>query len=334
MPTLEALAVALPDHELPQARAREAVETLLGRPVPLFDRAGVRTRRFCFPLEYYLRPRPFEERNADFARGALDLAERAARDCLRRAGARAADVDHLLLVTTTGLATPSLDALLAGRLGLRADVRRWPLFGLGCAGGVGALVRAGELPGLALAVAVELSGQVFSVEALEPVDLVGAALFGDGAAAALVSPRGDGPRLAAGRSELFADTDRLMGWRFTGGGMRLVLSPEVAGLVRDRLPGVVDRFLDGAGLSRRDVTDWALHPGGRRILEAYEAGLGLDAAALRWSRGSLERVGNVSSASALFALADLIAAGPRPGRRVLLAGLGPGFAAELAVLEG
>jgi alkylresorcinol/alkylpyrone synthase len=330
MPILAGLATALPDHEVPQDAAKLAVEAAGGRPAPLFDRAGVRSRRFSFPLEYYLQKRGFEERNADFARGALLLAERAARAALERAGLRAADVDQLLLVTTTGLATPSLDALLAGRLGLRDDVRRWPLFGIGCAAGAGALVRAAELPGRVLAVAVELSGQVFSREALEPVDLVGAALFGDGAAAAVVVPDGKGPRLVAGKSVLFPDSADLMGWRFTAGGMRLVLAKEVTALVRERLPAVVDRFLADAGFRRADIAHWALHPGGRKILEAYGQGLGLDERALRWTRGSLERIGNVSSASALFVLSDLA---PKPGERVLVAGLGPGFAAELAVLE-
>lgn len=330
MSVLAGLAVALPEHEIPQDLARHAVEAMLGRPVPIFDRAGVRSRRFCFPIEYYAKPRSFEERNADFVRGALELAERAARGALERAGVRAADVDHLLLVTTTGLATPSLDARLAGRLGMRGDVRRWPLFGLGCAGGVGALVRAAELPGRTLAVAVELSGQVFSPEALEPVDLVGAALFGDGAAAALVAPKGRGPRIAGGRSELFPDTTGIMGWRFTSGGMRLVLSKEVTALVRERLPGAVDAFLRDLGWKKSDVDPWALHPGGRAILDAYGAALGLDERALRWSRGSLERTGNLSSASALFALHDALGSGPR----ALVLGLGPGFAAELLALEG
>jgi alkylresorcinol/alkylpyrone synthase len=346
MVRIVSVATALPSHVLRQDEARRRCEEVykdreeLARLLSLFERSGVERRYFAFPPEYHLAGRSFEERNDDFVRGAVELAERAARECLARAEVRPKEVDQLFLVTTTGLATPSLDALLAGRLGLRPDVRRSPLFGLGCAGGAGALIRAAEVlkaepSRRALVVAVELAGQVFSPRADRPVDVVGAALFGDGAAAALLQGLGaEGPLIGAARSFLFEETHRLMGWRFTSDGMRLVLSPEVTDLVRRRFGPAVEDLLAEAGWTRDDVGYWILHPGGRRILEAYGEALGLSEEALAWSRRSLAAVGNLSSAAVLFVLADVIAEGrPGPGDRGVLAALGPGFGAELLVLE-
>jgi alkylresorcinol/alkylpyrone synthase len=343
MPRLLAAATALPPNILTQAQARAACEKVYaGRPgllrlLRVFERSGVETRHFAFPPEYYLSKKTFDERNADYVEVGTALAEKAARECLARAGIPPPQVDHLFFVTTTGLATPSIDALLAPRLGLRRDVRRWPLFGLGCAGGAGGLLRAAATvaPGEhALIVSVELCGQVFSSRAADPVDVVGAALFGDGAAAGLVGAGGAGPAILASHTELFAESRHLMGWNFTSDGMRLVLSQEVADLVTRRLRPVVQAFLAKHGLAEKDIAHWLLHPGGRRIIDAYREGFGLGDRELEWTRGSLARVGNLSSASVLFALDDLLRSGrARAGDRGLMVALGPGFAAEMLVLE-
>lgn len=344
MSRLASLRTALPPHAVSQEEARRlCAEVYAGDPdllrlLRVFASCGVETRHTAFPPAYYREPRSFETRNRDFAEKGVELAARAAREALERAGLRPERVDHLLLATTTGLATPSLDALLVAPLGLRRDVRRWPLFGLGCAGGVGALGRAAEIvrgapDEIALVVSVELCGQVFSHQARSPVDVVGVAIFGDGAAAAVVAGDGTkavGPRILRSRSELFEGSEGLMGWGFTADGLRLVLSESITGLLKSRLRGAVEAALEGAG----PVQHWALHPGGRRILEAYAEVLGLGEEALGWARRSLARVGNVSSASALFVLADLLEAGaPRPGERALLAAPGPGFGLETLVLS-
>jgi alkylresorcinol/alkylpyrone synthase len=342
MPRLAALGTALPPHVLDQAEARRLAERIyarredLARLVAVFARSGVEQRHFAFPPEYYLADRGFEERNRDFVEQGAALSAQAVESCLRQAGARPDQIDHVFLATTTGLATPSLDSLLVSRLGLRRDVRRSPLFGLGCAGGAAALARAADhvraYPGhRALAVSVELCGQVFSLASLDRVDVVGAALFGDGAACALVA--GDdvparGPAIAASRSVLFEGTRGLMGWRFTADGMRLVLSEEVPAVVHGPLKKAIQEF------AAAPVHHWVLHPGGRRILDAYKEALGLADRDLEWTRGSLARVGNLSSASVLFVLGDLLASGrPRPGERGLVCALGPGFATEMVLLQ-
>lgn len=333
MPRLAALHTALPPHRFTQGEIRRLVEKVhAGRPelhpyFRLFDRAGVETRHLSFPLGYYVEPRPFETRNADFVRKAVELGAAAARGALEKAGIRPERVDHVLVATTTGLATPSLEARLVEPLGLRRDVRRWPLVGLGCAGGAGALGRAAEIVGerreIALVLSVELSGQVFSHEARTPVDVLGAALFADGAAGAVVM---GGEGLMRPASILLEKSADLMGWRYESDGMRLVLSEEIQPLLKSKLREAVDAALRG-----ESPKFWALHAGGPRILEAYAEALGLGEAELAYSRRCLARIGNVSGASALFTLADLWPE-TRPGDRVFVAAPGPGFGVESVLI--
>jgi alkylresorcinol/alkylpyrone synthase len=349
MPTISGIATALPVNVVTQEAARRVCERIhAGRPdlvrlLRIFARSGVERRHFVFPLEYYASGKSFDERNADFIQQGVLLAEQAARASLERARIEPDQVQHLIFATTTGLATPSIDALLVRRLGLRNDIRRSPLFGLGCAGGAGALIRAQDVlraypKERALVVALEICGQVFSTQAVDRVDIVGAALFGDGAAAAVVSgdqtPGSSGPKIRATRSVLFSDTEDLMGWRFTSDGMRLKLSEGVTGFVRERLKPEVDRFLAEHSMPPDRVNFWILHPGGRRILEAYRDVFSLGDQALKWTKTSLATVGNLSSASVLFTLADVQACGnPRDGDRGFMIALGPGFASEMLLLN-
>jgi len=347
MAQIESMATALPPHVVPQSVARAAYSLLFARTPgasrlkDLFDHSGVERRHFSFPPTYYLSGKSFDRRNDDWVEKGLELSEKAARACLERAGVEPGQIDHLILATTTGLATPSLDALLVPRLGLRPGVRRWPLFGLGCAGGAGALVRADEVlrghpDQRALVISVELCGQNFTPKATDPVDAVGGALFGDGSAAVLVAGEGagaPGPRVAATGSVLFEDSKHIMGWRFTSDGMRLVLSKEVTALVRKKFRPVAEEFLAANQLGLGDITHWILHPGGRAIIEAYEGALGLADGALSWARSSLAKVGNLSSASVLFVLEDVLqGASLKEGDRAFLAAPGPGFGVEMMVL--
>ncbi|MBI3099154.1 MAG: type III polyketide synthase [Planctomycetes bacterium] len=348
MPRIAAVATALPPHSFAQSEIRAACERVwseqedLRRLCAVFDRSGVERRHFAFPLDYYLAGPPFDVRNADFIREGTALAAKAARACLARAGVPADRVDHLFLVTTTGLATPSLDARLVETLGLRRDVRRWPLFGLGCAGGAGGLARAEAVlrdrpSERALVVSVELCGQIFSPRAQTPVDVIGAALFGDGAAAALVegADPGAGARIRASHAVLFENTREVMGWNFTSDGMRLVLSREVPQVVLGPVREAVFDFLHRLEVPPTEVKYWILHPGGRRVIDTYLRAFGLSEPDVEWTRRSIARVGNLSSASVLFILADVMAGGaPRPGEKGLLCALGPGFGAEMLLIEG
>ena len=347
MPKILALSTAIPPHRLEQAVARREMARIcegqphLERLIPVFDRTGVETRHLVHEPDWYLESRSFEERNEEYAARALELAQKAVRSCLAQSGTAPDEIDHIFVVTTTGLTTPSLDALLASCLGLRADVRRSPLFGLGCAGGAGALIRATDVltarPGdRALVVSVELGSLIFSKQAKTPTDLVGVALFGDGAAAALLGgddTPGDGIRVTRTRTHLFKDSRHLMGWRFTDDGMRLVLSRDIPSLVASHVAPVVQDFLRDAGLSFANIKHHILHPGGAKVMSTYRSAFGLSDDALSIARECMRQFGNLSSAAVLVMLSNLVASGvPRSGDTGLMLALGPGFAAEMLAI--
>jgi len=347
MPKILALSTAIPPHRMDQAFARREMARLcegqphLERLIPVFDRTGVDTRHLVHEPEWYLESRSFEARNEEYAAKALELSQKAVRSCLAQSGTTPDEIDHIFVVTTTGLTTPSLDAMLASCLGLRADVRRSPLFGLGCAGGAGALIRACDVlssrPGdKALVVSVELGSLIFSKQAQTATDLVGVALFGDGAAAALLGgddTDGPGIRIAHTRTHLFKDSRHLMGWRFTGDGMRLVLSRDIPSLVGSCVAPVVQDFLKDAGLSFANIRHHILHPGGAKVMSTYRSAFGLSEDALSIARECMRQFGNLSSAAVLVMLSNLVASGaPRSGDNGLMLALGPGFAAEMLAI--
>jgi alkylresorcinol/alkylpyrone synthase len=347
MPKILAVASAIPPHRLDQSFARREMARIcegqphLERLIPVFDRTGVDTRHLVHEPEWYLESRSFEERNDEYASKALELTQKAVRECLEQSGTAPNDIDHIYVVTTTGLTTPSLDALLAGCLGMRTDVRRSPLFGLGCAGGAGALIRACDVltarpSHRALVVSVELGSMIFSRKAQTATDLVGVALFGDGAAAVLLggdNTPGDGIRIAHTRTHLFRDSRHLMGWRFTDDGMRLVLSRDIPSLVGSRVAPVVHDFLNDAGLSIASIKHHILHPGGAKVMATYRSAFGLSDEALSIARECMRQFGNLSSAAVLVMLSNLVASGvPREGDTGLMLALGPGFAAEMLAM--
>ncbi|MBI4564554.1 MAG: hypothetical protein HY716_07685 [Planctomycetes bacterium] len=341
MARIASTAVALPEHRITQEEAREACRHLFrgnGRLEALLDvfgHAGVETRYFAFPLEYYLEERSFARRNRDYIEQATRLGSRAIRQALDRADCRVQDIDQIYWVTTTGVSTPSVDALVAVELGFRPDCQRNPLFGIGCAGGAAALSRAAQAVSgrqKALIVSVELCGQTFRIQDRTATNLIGTALFGDGAAAAVVEAGSRGPEIVAWGSELFEGTRDVMGWDFLDGGFQLILSPSVPLVIVERAIPAIRRFLERLGLAPSDIRHLVLHPGGARVIEAYASAL--EGADLHWIRDSLRRVGNVSSAAVLFVLHDVLESGTtRPGDRGLVAAVGPGFAMEAVLLR-
>ena len=299
-------------------------------------------RHLALPLQRYLELDSFAKRNDAWIAAAVDLGEAALKEALLRADLRPRDLDHLYFVTVTGLATPSIDARLVNRMALRTDLKRVPLFGLGCVAGAAGLARASDavraFPGqVAALLAVELCSLTLQREDLSVANVIASGLFGDGAAAVLVGG-GDrparGPRVIATRSVFYPETERVMGWDIVDSGFKVVLSPEVPQLVRARIRGDVDAFLASQGLSRTDVRHWVCHSGGPRVLEAFEEALELPRAALQRTWDSLQQVGNLSSASVLFVLKDLLdAREAEKGDRGLLIAMGPGFCSELVLLR-
>jgi alkylresorcinol/alkylpyrone synthase len=301
-------------------------------------------RYLALPLEKYLPLERFSERNEAFNQVSLDLGEQAVRRALDLAGMQPRDVDHLFFVTVTGIATPSLDARLMNRLGLRPDVKRTPIFGLGCVAGAAGTARAADVlrafpEQVAVLLSVELCSLTLQREDVSIANIIASGLFGDGAAALVLSgaerpPPGAAPRVLATRSVFYSDTERIMGWDVVEGGFKVVLSAKVPALVTEHVRNDVDAFLAEQGLRRTDVRHWIAHTGGPKVLQAFESALELPPEALRRSWDSLRQTGNLSSASVLFVLSELLASGEaRPGDLGLLMAMGPGFCAELVLLR-
>ena len=348
-PHILSAAAALPENYVDQETLLAAFRAHWGRKHFNLDRleqlhrsVRVGGRHLALPLGRYAELASFAERNDAWIAAAVELGEKALEQALLRADLRPADVDHLYFVTVTGVSTPSIDARLVNRMGLRDDLKRVPLFGLGCVAGAAGLARASDavraFPGqVAALVAVELCSLTLQREDLSVANIIASGLFGDGAAAVLIGG-GDrparGPRILATRSVFYPGTERVMGWDVVDSGFKVVLSPQVPQLVRERVRGDVDAFLGAHGVSRAAVRHWICHTGGPRVLEAFEEALELPREALRRTWDSLQEVGNLSSASVLFVLRDLLdSAEARPGDLGLLIAMGPGFCSELVLLR-
>ncbi len=319
-------------------------------------------RYLALPMEEYPKLNTFGETNDQFIRVGLDVAEQAIHAALDQAALKPADVDCIFFASVTGIATPSLDARLINRVGFRNDIKRYPLFGLGCVAGAAGIARlndylVGHKQGVALLVCVELCSLTLQKDDLSVANLIGSGLFGDGAAAVVAvgnehSRAGSdttannntannnsketvfGPKVLETASSFYPNTERVMGWDITENGFKIVLSAEVPDVVRTYLRRDVDSFLATHKQSIEDITSWVCHPGGPKVLEAFEEVLGLDRSDLSITWDSLQRVGNMSSASVLFILADTIKQRrPNAGDKGLMLAMGPGFCSELILLE-
>ncbi|MFN8169677.1 MAG: 3-oxoacyl-[acyl-carrier-protein] synthase III C-terminal domain-containing protein [Candidatus Nanopelagicales bacterium] len=308
--------------------------------------AGVRTRSLVLPLAAYADLDGFTAANTLWIEAAVDLGGRAVLGALAQAGLDPADVDVLMTTTVTGVAAPSLDARLVEPLGLRHDVKRVPLFGLGCVAGAAGIARlhdhlVGHPDDVVVLLAVELCSLTLQRDDTSTAHLVASGLFGDGAAAVvLVGERRAadlglrGPRVLASRSRFYPATGRVMGWDVGSSGLRIVLSAGVAEVVTAHLGEDMKGFLDAHDLDVADVRHWVAHPGGPKVIDAVVASLGLDDDALAPTRRSLASIGNLSSASVLHVLADVLDEHPAgTGEPAVLLAMGPGFCSELVLLE-
>ena len=351
-PRVSAVHGALPANRYEQDEVTEALAEWLPLPAGARDllrrfhaNSGVRSRHFALEMGEYLKLSGFGQANDVYLGAALDLAEQAVAGGLHEAGLSASDVDLLVGASTTGIATPSLDARLANRLGLRPDVRRMPLFGLGCVAGAAGLARAHDYLAarpdqVAVLFTVELCSLAFQLADVSAPTLVGSALFGDGAACVVIAGAertagtdGAHPRILASRSHLYPDTQHLMGWDVRDSGFKVILSPGIPAAIERYLPGDVDEFLGDHGLTRADIGRWVCHPGGPKVLRAIEGALELPVGATELTWRSLESIGNISSVSVLHVLRDTCRQQPEPGTFGLLLAMGPGFCSELVLLQ-
>lgn len=300
----------------------------------MFETSGVERRFIGAPLDWFASAPGFAERNALWTETARALAKTAAEKVLEATATPPDCIDQLLFVSTTGLATPSLDAHLVGELGCRPGVARAPIFGLGCAGGALGLLHAAQLlrgaPGQRLLlVNVELCSLTFVPQDYSPANLVATALFGDAVTATLVvGGETDlaGLEIVAGAQWLWPDTLDVMGWSFLDHGMQVVFSRRIPRLVREEMAPCMERFLEAHELRLHDITHLLVHPGGPKVLAAYQDALGLEPERLALARSVLADYGNCSAATVMLVLERFLAQPrSRAGDLCWLSALGPGF---------
>ena len=349
---LRSLVTRVPAHVLPQDRVRETAKAYFGQRTGLFDylepvftNAKIETRYACQPFDWYLQPRDFGEKSRLYAEHATALCLEAATGALDAAALTPSEIDAIVIVSTTGVVTPSLDARLMNLLPFRRDTIRLPIFGLGCAGGVLGLTRAAQLvrsrPGMrCLVLVVELCTMAIRHDRVSPSNIVATALFGDGAAAAIVES--DGPGRAAdtysavgsigiGGEHCWPDTLDIMGWRVDGLGLDVIFHNSIPQVVADDYPAALAGFLSRSGLTRADFVRTCCHPGGVKVIEALEGVYGLAPGQLDVEREVLRDYGNMSAPTVLFVLERLMAKGL--SGRVLMSSLGPGFTAAFQVVD-
>ena len=370
-PLIRAVGRALPPHYVDQETLIAAFRETWGRAQynvarleDLHRAVQVGGRYLALPLDELREIDSFAARNSAWIAAAVDLGAAAVEDALVRSGFVAKDIDHLFLMTTTGVATPSIDARLVNRLGLGTGIKRTPIFGLGCAAGVAGTARAADYlrafpHQTAVALSVEICSLTLQREDFSIPNIIASGLFGDGAAAVVltggqsspasrqsvgsmapqtppVSPEHHGTalRVVTSRSVFYPDTERVMGWDVVDGGFKVVLSASVPDVVNEHIGADVDSFLADNGLDRSRVSHWIVHTGGPRVLEAFARALQLSRDSLRLSWESLHETGNLSSASVLFVLRDHLDAGEaEPGDFGLLIAMGPGFCSELVLVQ-
>ncbi len=337
------VATANPPFTLSQAEATERAKEFyphLQALWSLYDNTGIELRYNCEPIDWYLKPRSWQERTASFQKHALDLLADVTLKVTAAAGVELSAIDILVTNTITGLAIPSLDAMLFNRLKLAPTVERLPIFGLGCGGGVAGLSRATRLAHAApkahvLFLTIDLCSLCLRVNDPSAAMFVSAALFGDGAAGMLLRNTADdgggAPRILAVGEWTWPGTEHIMGWDIKDDGFGVVLSPELPSLMRKALAPALNDFLARNGFQLSDFNGFLFHPGGRKLLETMEEVLGLERRHLEHSWEVLRRHGNMSSATALFVFERALRGGARGLH--LLAAFGPGFSAYFAVVD-
>jgi len=348
MPKICAVCTSVPPYVIEQEEAKDFAEHVfrdrlkdIDRLLPLFENAGIQTRYFSVPIEWFEKAHSLEEKNQLYIKSATELGAAASRKLSDQAGVSPSDIDCIFYVNTTGLATPSIDARLINVLGLRHDIRRTPIWGLGCAGGVAGLTHAydyllGHPSHRVLLIAVELCGLTFIPGDYSKSNIVACALFGEGAAAVLLSGdevEGKGSEIMAVQSTFYPDSLEIMGWNIISKGMQVVFNKRIPDLVAEKAGPELDAFLADNQLKKRDIKYFLYHPGGMKVLNAYKEALVVEDSALALSRSILNDYGNMSSATVLFVIKRFLERVQATGNDyAVVSALGPGFCSESLLL--
>lgn len=347
MPRILSVGTAVPPYPFFQEDLRDLARlhfsqgiAEIDRLIQVFDTVQVKRRFFSVPVDWFGFDHTFSEKNNEYRRCAQDLSIQAVERCLSSAGVRPEEIDHIVFVSSSGMATPSIDAHIINRLNFDAHVKRTPIFGLGCAGGVAGLARACDLARShasekILLVVLELSSLTFQRNDLSKSNLVACSLFADGAAAVLVTGDGaDGIQIVEAQSTLFPETLDIMGWDFGERGLSVIFAKSIPHVIEKYIRGNIERLLHRNRIQFADIAHYVIHPGGAKVLISFQQALQLPPEALRHSRCILENYGNMSAPTVLFILEQLLQEGStRPGDYGICAGFGPGFSSELVLLR-
>lgn len=349
MSKIAAMATAVPMFVLPQGQARQfAAEYFQSRRrdverlLPVFDHAGIEKRYLSMPPEWFFQPRTFAEKNNRYIEESTRLGGDVLRACAEQSGIALNEITHLVYVSTTGLATPSIDSRLLNTLELSPNLVRTPVWGLGCAGGAAGLALAhrlakGDPTAIVALVCVELCSLTFHFEDFTKSNFIATALFGDGAAGLLVvddTHASSGPSILSAGSTTWPGSLDVMGWNFDSVGMQVVFSQAIPQVVREKVYDNTADFLASENREFSDIVHWIAHPGGTKVIEAYEEVLPLPPCAMTHARSILRDFGNMSSPTVLFVLERLLqSASAQPGDLGVLTALGPGFSSEILLLR-
>jgi alkylresorcinol/alkylpyrone synthase len=345
--TIAASATALPPHLITRddvkyymGRVFDIPERRLEAMMAIVDNAQVHQRHAIFPIDYTIEPRPLSQTNNEYIEHAVKLGQEAAEKCLQRANLRADEIDLIITVSCTGFMIPSLDAHLIKLMGFRSNVRRMPFTELGCAAGAMSLSRAADYitahPGAnVLIISVELPSLTFQRKDITQANLISSILFGDGAAAVVVTgQKKPGPQILVTETYTFPDSLGAMGFDLRDSGFHILLAKDVPEMIGQRIKELVDGFLARNGKTKQDIKGWILHPGGARLLGNVETALGLCKCDTQPSWDVLANVGNLSSATILFILQEWLEKRPlKAGEHAMAAAFGPGFSAEFLLLQ-
>ncbi|NGP43762.1 type III polyketide synthase [Bacillaceae bacterium SIJ1] len=351
MPFLEAVGTAVPANVYTQKDIMPLVRKIfadafkdIDRLMKVFGTGLVHERHFAMPLDWYTVEHSFSEKNRCFQQAAYDCSIRAVEDCLEQLPASSRQVDAVFVVTSTGIMTPGLDVALIEALDLPATTERYPLWGYGCAGGVSGLNKAFTYcerypERKALLVCVEMCSTTFQHDDTSKSNLVGTSLFADGAAAVVVSGdqagKSDGNTLyyISGFQSLLPHSQEIMGWEIKEGGLHVIFAPKIPELVHSWAVPETKAFLTANGTELEDIVSFVSHPGGRKVLEAYEEGLSVPKQAFAIAYDVLARFGNMSSPTVLFVLKERMKYPRKHGEKGLMSALGPGFSTDLLLFE-
>lgn len=348
MPFIAAVSKIDLPHKVSQQQVKEEVRRIFSKDMPQIDRlmpafenTEIEERNFVMPLDYYSAITTFEQRNDEYKKWALHYAVEAAEDALKKAGVEKDAVTDILFVSTTGLATPSIDAQIINVMKLSPHINRTPVWGLGCAGGVAGMAKAHVLAkadpnAVVLLIAVELCSLTLIKNDYSKSNFIGSSLFSDGIAACIIKGDAHDPspkvKYLAHSSKLYYDSEDIMGWQFQDKGFKVVFSKDIPTFIHQHIYSDIIAFLGKYGLDLGDIKNFIFHPGGTKVLEAYASSLNIDKELLANTKAVMSRYGNMSSGTVLYVLERFLDKGYEPGYGLMLA-MGPGFSSEMVLLK-